>query len=67
MEIVKLTKIILINATCVCCHGCKEQMASLSRTGEDSSASASEPQCINWSVEKVAEWIESLGFKEYKV
>ncbi len=44
-------------------------MASLSRTGEDSSASASasEPQCINWSVEKVAEWIESLGFKEYKV
>ncbi len=27
----------------------------------------SEPECINWSVEEVAEWIESLGFEEYKV
>ncbi len=42
-------------------------LSSLLKTGGEEDSSASEPQCINWSVEKVSEWIESLGFKEYKV
>ena len=25
------------------------------------------PQCMNWSVEEVADWMESLGFPQYRV
>ena len=25
------------------------------------------PRCINWTVEEVADWIENIGFKEYRV
>ena len=25
------------------------------------------PACTDWSVENVADWIESLGYKEYRV
>ena len=25
------------------------------------------PQCLQWTVEEVADWVESLGFKDYRV
>lgn len=25
------------------------------------------PQCIQWSVEQVADWVEGLGFPQYRV
>ena len=30
-------------------------------------AEAVVPQCMNWSVEEVADWMESLGFPQYRV
>ncbi len=25
------------------------------------------PQCLEWTVEEVADWVESLGFRQYRV
>ena len=25
------------------------------------------PPCVNWSVEEVADWVQSLGFPQYRV
>ena len=25
------------------------------------------PQCLQWTVEEVADWIEALGFQQYRV
>ena len=30
-------------------------------------AAASVPSCVNWSVEEVADWVQSLGFPQYRV
>ena len=40
---------------------------STRRTSKSSDESQNVPQCIHWSTEEVADWIENLGFKEYKV
>lgn len=26
-----------------------------------------EPECVGWSEEEVAKWIEDIGYKQYKV
>ena len=28
---------------------------------------AAVPQCMNWSVEEVSDWVQSLGFPQYRV
>lgn len=33
---------------------------------EDEKGSSRAPACIDWSVEEVADWIERLGYKEYR-
>lgn len=44
-----------------------KQMAACNFENRTRARGPGEPECITWSVSEVAEWIESLGFKAYKV
>ena len=51
-----------------CCHG-NRYIFQIKHTTimEDEKGSSRAPACIDWSVEEVADWIERLGYKEYRV
>lgn len=42
-------------------------MSKRNQDSQQTDAAAVVPTCMNWSVEEVADWVESLGFPQYRV
>ena len=44
-----------------------QQLIAHSTSMEGNSSVSQVPGCLQWTVEEVADWIEKLGYKEYRV